>query len=219
MKLVSNLGNLLIQRKLSLNQLLSIACKSCGVDYIQGQEFNKTRQYFYYIDHNGMLFLDDSRMKNFTSCFKDKQFLQFFFKRIAINKTGQYEHDFPYVSLCGRETNYIRCDDLPIVFTHIITKDDIDVLSYGYTDDLLTVPFEPQTLYMKIDFGIDVNETEGRIYHKSMDKLGGIGLIRSALALGISKHFQFNDNSKSPTHFVWKEKTYELTNELKSKFK
>ncbi|KAK4291241.1 hypothetical protein Pmani_035926 [Petrolisthes manimaculis] len=43
----------------------------CEVTYIQGQSpQRRIREYFYYIDHQGMLFLDDARIKNFTSCFK-----------------------------------------------------------------------------------------------------------------------------------------------------
>ncbi|XP_045130702.1 UPF0598 protein C8orf82 homolog [Portunus trituberculatus] len=78
------------------------------------------RKYFYYIDHQGMLFLDDTRMKNFTSCFKEKKFLQFFFSRMKFNETGRYP-EFPFLSLCGCERNYIRCDDLPLVFTHLVS--------------------------------------------------------------------------------------------------
>uniref|UniRef100_A0A0N7ZA47 Uncharacterized protein n=1 Tax=Scylla olivacea TaxID=85551 RepID=A0A0N7ZA47_SCYOL len=89
--------------------------------YEQGQNPQPgIREYFYYIDHQGMLFLDDARMKNFTSCFKEKKFLQFFFSRIKFNETGHYP-DFPFLSLCGRERNYIRCDDLPLVFTHLVS--------------------------------------------------------------------------------------------------
>lgn len=43
--------------------------------------------------------------------------MQFFFKRVKFNKTGRFEQYFPYLSLCGRERNFIRCDDLPIVYT------------------------------------------------------------------------------------------------------
>lgn len=141
----------------------------CQALYTQGQRVDKRiREYFYYIDHEGMvnknylqtkcsfncasttkigcvcvwshfnvlcwfplslslyvqqLFLDDARIKNFTSCFKDKQFLRFFFKRLRFNATPRYQHEFPYVSLCGVERNYIRCDDLPIVFTDVIAND------------------------------------------------------------------------------------------------
>ena len=57
--------------------------------YIQGQSPEaRIREYFYYMDHQGMLFLDDSKIKNFTSAFKDKQFLKFFITRIKKNDTG-----------------------------------------------------------------------------------------------------------------------------------
>jgi hypothetical protein len=158
-------------------------------------------------------------MKNFTSCFKEKKFLHFFFKQLRINNTGRYEKEFPYLSPCGREINYIRCDDLPLVFTHIINKNDNYLLSYGYTDDLLTVDFEPQTLFMRPESGQNVRQTGGRIYHKGIEKVGGIGLIRSALALEISKFFKFNDqNSNLPTHFEWNGQTFTLTNQLSDKF-
>ena len=114
---------------------------------------------------------------------------------------------------------FIGCDDLPIVFTHIINESNRDLLSYGYTDKLLTVPFEPQTLYMKPESDENEGETGGRIYHKAMENVGGIGLVRSALAIELSKNFKFNDkNSNIPTHFEWKGQTYQLTNELQSKF-
>lgn len=108
---------------------------------------------------------------------------------------------------------------MPIVFTHIIRRDDNHLLSYGFTDHLLTVPFEPQTLYMRPESDQSSTETGGRIYHKAMERIGGIGLIRSALAIELSKYFRFDDkNSNIPTLFEWNGKTYELTNELKLKF-
>lgn len=66
------------------------------VSYVQGQSPSpKVREYFYYIDHQGQLFLDDTKVKNFITCFKDKQFLKFFFKRLKQNKTSRFEEDFP----------------------------------------------------------------------------------------------------------------------------
>lgn len=62
-------------------------------------------------------------MKNFTSCFKDKPFLKFFFDRLKRNDSDRYADTFPFVSVCGRERNFIRCDDLPIVFTHVLPGD------------------------------------------------------------------------------------------------
>lgn len=151
------------------------------------------------------LFLDDSRMKNFTSCFKEKKFLDFFFKRIRLNKTGRYQEEFPFISLCGREINFIRCDDVPIVYTHIVSKGnpEVDFLTFGYAGDLLVAQFQPEKVYML--------PLTGRVYHPAEEKYGGIGLIRSKLAIEISKNFTFeNGENQPPTHFNWKENNYQL---------
>ncbi|OQR71239.1 UPF0598 protein C8orf82-like [Tropilaelaps mercedesae] len=96
------------------------------VTYVQGQAGTKfKREYFYMVDHQGMLFLDDARMKNFTSCFKEHKFLHFFFTRVRLNNTGFYQDVFPYVSPCGVEMNYIRCDDVPIVFTQLLPEENV----------------------------------------------------------------------------------------------
>ena len=58
-----------------------------------------------------------------SNLFPDTKFLEFFFKRLRYNKSESYP-EFPYVSLCGREMNYVRCDDLPIVFTHFVSSDN-----------------------------------------------------------------------------------------------
>jgi hypothetical protein len=62
-------------------------------------------------------------MKNFTSGFKEKNFLRFFFRRLRRNElSGKYGAAFPFVSPCGPEINYVRCDDIPIVFTNLMEK-------------------------------------------------------------------------------------------------
>ena len=33
------------------------------------------REWFYYIDHKGMLYLEETEPKNYTSCLKDDRFL------------------------------------------------------------------------------------------------------------------------------------------------
>ncbi|KAF7992993.1 hypothetical protein HCN44_005774 [Aphidius gifuensis] len=175
-------------------------------DYVQGQSPEaRVREYFYYIDHNGMLFLDDARMKNFTSCFKEKKFLNFFFKRLKINDSNRYTKDFPYLSLCGKERNFIRCDDLPIVFTHVIndSNSDNELFSYAYADDLLVVPFQPSKICMNIK--------TGRVYHPASEKIGGIGLVKSKFAIELSPYFEFtNGEDKHPTHLTWRGKRFVL---------
>lgn len=140
-------------------------------------------------------------MKNFTSCFKDKVFLEFFFRRLRRNNTGRYEDTFPFLSLCGRERNFIRCDDLPIVFTHLLN--DHQHLSYGYAGDKMTHPFQPDHLYMSPE--------SGRVYHPAEGKPEGVGLVRSKLAIELSKGFEFEaGDDKPPTHFLWKGERIEL---------
>ncbi|KAK7793723.1 hypothetical protein R5R35_007878 [Gryllus longicercus] len=179
-----------------------------NVSYEQGQSPQiGIREYFYFIDHQGMLFLDDSRMKNFTSCFKDKVFLEFFFKRLRLNTTDRYQKDFPYLSICGRERNFVRCDDYPIVFTHV-KKDSEghDIFCYNHAGDLLNVKFMPEKIFMSPD--------SGRVYHPAPEIVGSVGLVRSKLAIEFSQFFQFRDGEhESPTHFTWQGVTYELSPE------
>lgn len=235
-------------------------CRS--LSYIQGQTHEKRREYFYYIDHHGQLFLDDARIKNFTSCFKDKEFLAFFFTRLKLNDTGNYENEFPYLSPCGRERNYVRCDDVPIVYTHFLgVEGGVDelqsmqreeqqltpvTLSWGGAGDQLTTVFEPWRICML--------PSTGRVYHpttsttttldatastapsptssplsrprKSSSRevrrtvepsgdLPPLGLIKSSLAIDLSKYFEFEaGEDQPPTHFNWQGRRHTLTNEL-----
>lgn len=118
--------------------------------------------------------------------------------------------EFPFISPCGREHNYVRCNDTPIVYTHIIqgSSSASDLLSFGGAGDRLTVKFEPENLCM-------LPQT-GRVYHPASEQYGKIGLIKSALAIELSKNFEFasGDESQPPSHFTWKDRRYELTNVL-----
>ncbi|EDW74519.2 uncharacterized protein Dwil_GK19411 [Drosophila willistoni] len=193
---------------LNLKQFTEINLSTRSVQYIQGQSPEpKIRENFYYIDHEGMLFLDDAKMKNFTSCFKEKDFLKFFFSRLRMNQTQRFQKDFPYISLCGRERNFIRCDDTPIVFTEQFTKNGdgaVEVLSYAHSGQVLTAEFQPEKLYM--------HPRTGRVYHPAWPQVGGIGLVRSKLAIELSQYFEFSKGQESPTHFHWQGKKLELQN-------
>jgi hypothetical protein len=124
-----------------------------------------------------------------------------------MNTTDRYREDFPYLSPCGPERNFIRCDDRPIVFTHVAPGEDGDVLLHNWAGDKLSVPFEPERLCMFPD--------SGRVYYPASEKTGGVGLVRSALAIEFSKHFSFDNGETSPpTRLTWKGQEYKLTNEL-----
>lgn len=146
----------------------------------------------------------------------DKKFLEFFFRRLRMNNTGKYEKEFPFYSPCGREKNFVRCDDLPIVFTHLIEyKDDeneiIDYLSYAQTGDLLKVKFQPDKICM--------HPISGRVYHPGPEVTGGVGLVKSYLAIQLSQNFVYkNANTEQvPEMFIWKDKKYILHNEILKK--
>ena len=187
----------------------------------------------------------------------DKKFLAFFFRRIKPNTTDRYQGEFPYISPCGPEINYIRCDDLPIVFTHLLDRDghviedistygqtepdsegqqehsrvlgnsnlDLKVtisqelraqqergtkrsterLSYGGAGSSLTQPFQPEKLCMLPD--------SGRVYHIGPTLLGGVGLVKSSLALEFSRFFVYAagaSESHAPVAFRWRGRTHSL---------
>lgn len=159
-------------------------------------------------------------MKNFTSCIKDKPFLKFFYDRIRPNETDRYTAHFQYVSLCGRERNYIRCDDVPIVFTHVLPPPanaitpttTAERLSYAHAGDLLTVDFQPHRIFM--------SPLSGRVYHPAGPKQGSIGLVRSKLAIEFSRYFEYDAETAqkadetgvldAPMRFTWNGATHTL---------
>lgn len=152
--------------------------------------------------------------------FAEKAFLKFFYSRIGPNTTGRYAHEFPYLSLCGQERNFIRCDDLPVVFTELIESSASGVPSSStsegdrllYAGGTMSVPFNPAFLAM-------MPET-GRVYHTGPEKTGGVGLVKSSVAIELSKLFQFEDkSSSSPTHIAWKGQTYKLSSDVISKLR
>ena len=143
----------------------------------------------------------------FSFLFLEKQFLDFFFKRIKINDTGRYEAEFPYFSPCGRERNYVRCDDLPIVFTHLSAVDnEYQMCCCGAPS--LTVKFEPTKICM-------LPET-GRVYHPAPSIVCDVGLVKSSIAIELSKHFEFRDSDETqpPVLFNWQDKKHHLSNEI-----
>lgn len=70
----------------------------------------------------------------------------------------------------------------------------------------LQVPFQPQKLFMNVN--------TGRVYHPAPKKAGGIGLVRSNLAIEFSSSFHFENGEESaPTHFIWTNERYKLDTE------
>lgn len=93
------------------------------------------RCYFYTIDLQGRLFLEDTIPKNIATSIKDPKFLNFFWRRLKLvddddsstvrqlmEDRGIPTTDYPYVSPCGKEYNFVRPVASPVVF-HSLVED------------------------------------------------------------------------------------------------
>lgn len=80
---------------------------------------------------------------------------------MRLNKRDRYLKEFPYVSLCGRERNYLRCEDLPFVITHLDENTDLlhlnQIMSAHWA-----FHFDPHRLYH--------NPRNERLYYYFEDK-------------------------------------------------
>ncbi|MFN5877010.1 MAG: DUF4505 family protein [Ignavibacteria bacterium] len=122
------------------------------------------RDYYYDLDDRGILSLDGVVQD-------DPWFVDFFFRRLATNANPDYP-EFPYVSRCGDEMNYVRPQDTPIVFTGLLGER----LVYGHS---LSVHFEPEKLSYSAD---------GVLYHVA--PVGNVGRIVPHVAMEISKNIE-----------------------------
>lgn len=124
---------------------------------------------------------------------RDSKQLRFFFNRLARNDTGLYADQFPYVSPCGKELNFVACADRPIVFQDLV-RDASGRPSLTYAtarvanDPYLSVEFDPSRVY--------VGRRNGRLYFDPREGLpgGGFGLIRSQLCFELGQRIEFHDN-------------------------
>jgi len=147
------------------------------------------RKYFYWLDDKGRLYVieeNEKKMPFHPAFLKEAKFLDFFFQRVVKNESDLHL-DYPYISLCGVEYNYIKVADRPIVYHSIdsITSE----LIYGAN---LKVLFDPENIRVS---------KEGRMYYPSY--IGKYGLIRSHLALELGSNIE---EKKEGIYLTWKEK-------------
>lgn len=122
------------------------------------------RDYYYELTDRGMLLLEGA-VQN------DPWFLDFFFRRLAVNANPDYP-DYPYVCRCGDEMNYLRPTDTPIVFTGF----DGSRLFFGHS---LSVPFWPDRLSYSPD---------GVLYHDA--PVGGVGRLTPSVAVELARFIE-----------------------------
>jgi hypothetical protein len=102
--------------------------------------------------------------KNIATSIKNVEFLDFFFRRIRRTEKREQvilrgldaEEDYPFVSPCGLELNFVRPADIPIVFHSIHDTEDGDKeLVFG---GFMVQPFCPDKIALAKD--------TGRLYHE-----------------------------------------------------
>ncbi len=122
------------------------------------------REYFYEIDLSGRLLHDGTVLG-------EEGFLRFFYKHLRGNDTTAHV-EYPFVSPCGREMNFVRAADTPIVFSN---RTEGRLTGYGG----IAVPFEPALLR----FG-----ENSALYHPA--PVGGYGRIRADLLLELGRNIE-----------------------------
>jgi hypothetical protein len=154
---------------------------------------SNNRCYFYSVDLQGRLFLEETLPKNIATSIKDTKFLDFFFRRVRrispeqatfLHERNISWKEYPFVSVCGVEKNFIRPAATPIVF-HSLISDDSELSFAGN----LVEPFNVENLA--------ISPKSGRLYHRltkpvPKSKTSQVlcleyALIRSAVAVQLSE--------------------------------
>jgi hypothetical protein len=137
------------------------------------------RRYFYTVSQLGHLYPLESRdVKQIPigpTFLKDKRFLQFFYARVRPATVGDGEDvsQWPWLSVCGRELNFIKsASRTPIVFQALVEE------RLWYGEGAASVPFEPSQLRLS---------RGGELYHER----AGVGqsLVASSVAFDLMSQF------------------------------
>lgn len=123
-----------------------------------------TRDYYYRVDNRGVVTLDGVVQD-------DPGFIDLFYRRLAQTATPHYP-DYPYVSRCGDELNYLCPADTPIVFTSF----DGQRMYYASS---LSIPFYPDRLAYSSD---------GVLYYAA--PVGGWGRLVPSVAMQVSTRIE-----------------------------
>ena len=145
------------------------------------------RRYFYHVDLLGRLFLEETEPKSIATSLKSPRFLSFFFSQLSLNDpSGSFGSDYPFISPCGTEMNYIACADTPIVFDDLVGGAASSGGELVYADGAHREPFDASALTLCA--------ASGRLYHPltTHKRVTGLALVRSHLAISICERVDFD---------------------------
>jgi hypothetical protein len=203
-----------------------------GAEYYEQQQL--LRRYYYVIDTRGGVYLEDSIPRNIATSLKDKRFLSFFHSQMRRNNTGIHEDVYPYVSLCGKEVNFVLPLDCNSAFVYTELSPDKTILYYGgnvadasyssqskagLASSFGSALFEPRLLSFNIE--------TGRLYYPIMNhKFLNLGLdvakaiadtsfqfeyalLHPHLCQQLGMHINYDDDMSSWC-FSWNNSTFKL---------
>jgi hypothetical protein len=163
----------------------------------------RDREYFYCVDSLGRLFLEETNPKSIATSLKSPKFLDFFFARLRARDPDRRRSpgdtpaapsphpppplaDYPFVSPCGSERNFVVAADTPLVAHDLHFADP----AAPHPTHLVVAA----TIHIPLDRSRFLLSDEGRLYfdapsdpHHHVAQLGPL-LIASPLALSISAH-------------------------------
>ena len=195
-------------------------------------EENLKRRYYYLLDSRGQLFLASTKHRNFATSLKDRKILSLMGKMMRpINEddrklleslanfpANHSPSDYRFVSLCGKEKNFIATEDdiASVCFTDLEkkaddSKDESEVISnrLQYFGGTLSEEFDPKSLVL--------GDT-GRLYHKLKEHRhlsNTIGLLHPSLVQELMSSItvtqaQGAGNSRASYEFVYNGQPYRL---------
>lgn len=161
---------------------------------------------------------EDTMPKNIATSIKNVEFLNFFFRQLrrvgpkhrTVLQELNAEDDYPFVSPCGLELNFVRGADLPIVFTNIQPSSSDGSSSFeqelGFGGSLVQT-FQPDKLAMSPTTGrlyhelisASVNESSNRLTPLHSSQELEYGLIRSSVAVSLSESIVVGSDEEDDT--------------------
>ncbi|KAA0163411.1 hypothetical protein FNF31_00588 [Cafeteria roenbergensis] len=186
-----------------------------AAEFSRSDEFYESegvdRRYYFFVDSLGRLFGESTHPKGITTSIKSDKFLDFFFSQIRPNAREHAGADasivsqYPWISPCGPEMNFVRAADTAVVFTELRkSPEGGHELVYGGT---LRTPMVPERLRMS---------PEGRLYHLLSGKRLGRDvpcLVRSSVALGVAEGIELSEEGAGGRQagvVRWEGQTYPL---------
>lgn len=143
-----------------------------------------------------------------------------------MNETNRYGDDFRFVSLCGRERNYLRCDDLPLVVTQLKESADMLYINQIHQSAHWTFRFDPAQLYHNPQTGrlyynlenmalVQPNGKDDRRFRHVETLPVQVALVKSEISINLLKSMQVmtteeDDHSKHIYRFEYKSRVYEI---------